>query len=224
MTTATLPPPIAVTTESSRAGHSLWDATGRCSRNHDITNPDNVHVHVRQDGTRQLSCLPCRRFRETNRRRETPPTRPANYPALTCRECGEQFTKPADLDITLRGWLKREFCSGDCKQRAVDARKTVTDGVLSADVEWTLAACEGSVTSWADDVFFEPDGAKPGRPAADRTAAARAYCQDCPITAGCLQYAIDRRIDVGVWGGLDPTERRRLVERLGAQQVAAGAR
>lgn len=218
MTTATLPklPPVAVTAESARAGHVLWAGTGRCARNHDITDLANVYRYRLDNGRIQLGCLPCRRIRDNERRQNYTS---ANFPALTCHECGNRFSKPDDLDITLRGWLRREFCSDDCKVAATVARRTVGAGIDSADVEWSLARCEGVVRSSEDDVFFEPDGAI-GRPTAERVAAARRYCVACPIAVGCLQYAIDRNISTGVWGGADASERRKLVERLGREAQA----
>jgi WhiB family redox-sensing transcriptional regulator len=36
----------------------------------------------------------------------------------------------------------------------------------------------------------------------------RKLCRDCPVRSDCLDYAIDQRIDSGVWGGLTEGERR----------------
>ena len=33
-------------------------------------------------------------------------------------------------------------------------------------------------------------------------------CSGCPVINDCLDYAINNRIDDGVWGGLTPTQRR----------------
>lgn len=40
--------------------------------------------------------------------------------------------------------------------------------------------------------------------------AAVAICQDCPVQAACLDYAITNRIQFGVWGGLNVDRRRRM--------------
>ncbi len=40
--------------------------------------------------------------------------------------------------------------------------------------------------------------------------AAKRVCMECPVRAECLEYALRRRETEGVWGGLTPTERRRL--------------
>lgn len=42
---------------------------------------------------------------------------------------------------------------------------------------------------------------------------AKAYCARCPVTADCLQFALDNRITDGVFGGLDEDERRTLNRR-----------
>jgi WhiB family redox-sensing transcriptional regulator len=54
-------------------------------------------------------------------------------------------------------------------------------------------------------VFFPSDGL--GVQEAQRT------CAECTVTEECLQYALDNRIDHGVWGGRSERERRRLQRR-----------
>lgn len=49
-----------------------------------------------------------------------------------------------------------------------------------------------------------------------RTAAAKQLCATCPNSQGdnpCLQYALDHKLDYGVWGGVTETERRRIPGR-----------
>jgi WhiB family redox-sensing transcriptional regulator len=51
------------------------------------------------------------------------------------------------------------------------------------------------------------------------TEAAKAICAGCPCREACLSYALaNRELDHGVWGGLDPAERRKLARRRGAQR------
>jgi hypothetical protein len=69
MTTATLPD---AATEPRRAGRMLWAETGRCARDHDITDPDNVFVYERDDGRRQVACRQCRRLRDGARQPQYP--------------------------------------------------------------------------------------------------------------------------------------------------------
>jgi len=42
---------------------------------------------------------------------------------------------------------------------------------------------------------------------------AAAVCRHCPVMEQCLQYALENRIDEGVWGGLTEAERRRIHRR-----------
>lgn len=42
---------------------------------------------------------------------------------------------------------------------------------------------------------------------------ARAICAGCPVREACLEYALDSRIDHGVWGGCSERERRRILKR-----------
>ena len=39
---------------------------------------------------------------------------------------------------------------------------------------------------------------------------AKAVCARCPVTAECLEYALERDERFGIWGGLSEQERRRL--------------
>ncbi|MEU3793995.1 WhiB family transcriptional regulator [Streptomyces fructofermentans] len=42
---------------------------------------------------------------------------------------------------------------------------------------------------------------------------AKALCQGCPVRTECLAYALDSRIEHGVWGGMTERERRALLRR-----------
>ena len=39
---------------------------------------------------------------------------------------------------------------------------------------------------------------------------ARQFCVGCPVAEPCLWYAIDHRINYGIWGGLGLRERKRI--------------
>ncbi|MFE9045667.1 WhiB family transcriptional regulator [Streptomyces sp. NPDC007818] len=42
---------------------------------------------------------------------------------------------------------------------------------------------------------------------------AKALCAGCPVRAECLAYALDERVEYGVWGGMTERERRALLRR-----------
>ncbi|MFF9344877.1 MULTISPECIES: WhiB family transcriptional regulator [unclassified Streptomyces] len=42
---------------------------------------------------------------------------------------------------------------------------------------------------------------------------AKAICTDCSVRTRCLAYALDHRIEHGIWGGMTERERRRLLRR-----------
>jgi WhiB family redox-sensing transcriptional regulator len=48
---------------------------------------------------------------------------------------------------------------------------------------------------------------------------ARKICATCPVKEPCLEYALQSRIDHGVWGGCSERERRRILKR---RRVTAG--
>ncbi len=71
-----------------------------------------------------------------------------------------------------------------------------------------------SPTAWMADgncrlhppaTFFPSDGVGVDR--------ARKICRDCPVIGTCLEFALEERIDHGVWGGCSERERRRILKR-----------
>lgn len=63
------------------------------------------------------------------------------------------------------------------------------------------------------EIFFPSAG--------DSSAAARRVCASCPVMAQCLDWAIERRIDHGIWGGQNSLQRRRTrAAREKLEQVA----
>jgi len=41
---------------------------------------------------------------------------------------------------------------------------------------------------------------------------AKRVCSDCPVSEVCLEYALENRIDHGVWGGTSERQRRRILK------------
>ena len=80
--------------------------------------------------------------------------------------------------------------------------------------ETTRPSDDDSATAWMSGgncrnyppaVFFPSDGVGVDR--------ARKICTDCPVGAQCLEYALEQRIEHGVWGGCSERERRRILKR-----------
>lgn len=55
------------------------------------------------------------------------------------------------------------------------------------------------------DLFFVP------RVALERRA--KTICSRCPVKLDCLAFALDSRMEFGIWGGLNEKERRSMLRR-----------
>lgn len=76
------------------------------------------------------------------------------------------------------------------------------------------AACRGVDV----DLFF-PTAAQEG------AEAAKAICEGCPVRVECLEAALERREEHGVWGGTTVEERTRIRrQRARARRAAATTR
>jgi WhiB family redox-sensing transcriptional regulator len=69
----------------------------------------------------------------------------------------------------------------------------------------TAWMAEGNCRLYPPSTFFPSDGVGVDR--------ARKICRGCPVGERCLEYALDNRIDHGVWGGCSERERRRILKR-----------
>ncbi len=75
---------------------------------------------------------------------------------------------------------------------------------------------EARCRTYDPNLFFSP-GSRSERKAKE-------VCSRCPVAEQCLAFAVDSRIDFGVWGGLSSRERHRLRRRRGlAAALAVGA-
>ncbi len=70
------------------------------------------------------------------------------------------------------------------------------------------AACRGPESV----LFFAPTVPEPRPDREAREARAKAICAGCPVTPACLEYALRIREPHGIWGGLNESERRSLLE------------
>lgn len=53
---------------------------------------------------------------------------------------------------------------------------------------------------------------------------AKRICEECPVQSQCLEYAIENRIDHGVWGGTSERQRRRIVKARAGDRVGVTVR
>ncbi|MFJ5142743.1 WhiB family transcriptional regulator [Streptomyces sp. NPDC088707] len=78
----------------------------------------------------------------------------------------------------------------------------------------------GACTSVDDPDLFFPNGNT--GPALLQINEAKKICATCPVIADCLQGALERGEQSGIWGGLSEDERRALRRRKSrARSVAA---
>ena len=74
---------------------------------------------------------------------------------------------------------------------------------------WRIrAACRGPETA----LFFPPSNAERREVRELREARAKAICRGCAVRRECLDHALQVGEAHGIWGGLNETERRGIVE------------
>jgi WhiB family redox-sensing transcriptional regulator len=71
--------------------------------------------------------------------------------------------------------------------------------------DWVAEAACRDIGDERYAVFF-PNDEKP-----EHISRAMAYCATCCVRLECLDYAINNRIDHGIWGGTTAQERRRIL-------------
>jgi WhiB family redox-sensing transcriptional regulator len=71
------------------------------------------------------------------------------------------------------------------------------------------AACRGPQAA----VFFPPSYAERKDEKLSRETRAKAICADCHVRDACLDYAIRIREPHGIWGGLNESERKQILDR-----------
>jgi len=60
------------------------------------------------------------------------------------------------------------------------------------------------------DLWFSANGS-------DESRLAKKTCLDCPLYFRCSEYALDEGIPEGIWGGMDPRERREAWKKRGGK-------
>ncbi len=71
--------------------------------------------------------------------------------------------------------------------------------------DWrALAACKGV----DPELFFSSDDIADKRDRTERESVAKGVCASCSVRGACLAYAIAAGERYGIWGGLNPQERR----------------
>lgn len=83
--------------------------------------------------------------------------------------------------------------------------------------EWsTEAACAGAPTA----IFFEEAwDEETNRPIPAGDAKAKQYCKRCPVVNPCLEAALAIGESYGIWGGMNPAERSKLMKIRKAKGV-----
>lgn len=71
----------------------------------------------------------------------------------------------------------------------------------SADTKWMA---RGRCADKPPATFFPSDGVG--------VEVAKRICEECPVKSECLEFALDNRIDHGVWGGTSERQRRRIAK------------
>lgn len=98
-------------TPSRPSGNGAHWESGRCRRDHDITDPANVRVVRRSNGDVGRECRPCVRYTERARRSGHPVQVRSVFQNKACEHCGTEYSPTWD-DRKKR--KRRRYCSMSC--------------------------------------------------------------------------------------------------------------
>ena len=86
------------------------------------------------------------------------------------------------------------------------SRPTLEGWAEACAADWVASAACGPDNA---ELFFPTDTRRP-----NYWDEARTICwRDCPVRTQCLTAALERREEDGMWGGLTPEERQRVLRR-----------
>ena len=80
------------------------------------------------------------------------------------------------------------------------------------DTTWMAT---GNCNNHPPAVFFPSDGVG--------VETAKEICSSCPVKEECLDYALEHRVDHGVWGATSERQRRRILKARRAEQAREAA-
>lgn len=140
--------------------------------------------------------------------------------ARTCAWCAATFQPRTPGS-------RQEYCCNHCVHRAhnlrVGRRRSGPEGDNMTGAELLRIALNQNYRNvpWGDDrpcngldadLFFPvPErGAVAKDEYRRQVARAKTVCSGCPYRAACADYAVEHRINFGIWGGLTEEERRQL--------------
>ena len=72
--------------------------------------------------------------------------------------------------------------------------------MFTLDLRDVETPCSTISLKEADKLFFSESP--------KRIAVAKAMCNECPLTSNCLQFALEEKIEFGIFGGTTPQERK----------------
>ena len=138
-------------------------------------------------------------------------------PTRTCTRCGLPVHETGSRCTDCRYPYAKETAMPAQRSRTLPRPGSTDEHEKGAD--WREdAACKDTDGA----LFFQPDGRESVSDQANRIADAKSYCDRCPVRNLCLQIALDTGEQEGIWGGLDPDERRRLKRRATRKPQSRG--
>lgn len=117
------------------------------------------------------------------------------------------------MDADKAGEVRRNRAFNKQEQRRAEALEELAElmRLEDNDFEWhDRAACKGLPS----EIFFLPVG---GSPTHKQNAVS--VCNGCPVKERCLDWAVNNRVEHGIWGGKSERERRivareRMIRRI----------
>lgn len=137
---------------------NIW-TDGKCQRNHDITDPDNVLLST-VNGVTKRRCRQCGIDRALANRRGERLAKGLNIAGIKfepreCEYCHKRYEYDPNRRVTINSWRQRKFCTRACKDANSRMRYEKYSGAIPKPLDDVTLARLRKMVGYTDEFTDE---------------------------------------------------------------------